>query len=203
MRHGFALVALALLNAPAYADVVTFDDLPPSDIGAIVPDGYGGLRWTNLLYIDSDLGGEAYAGSGYENGRVSGRHVAFNSDAQPAIVSAVEPFRFISAYLTAAWNTDLTVEVTGFMGGQQRYRRSVQVDYVAPTFVEFDFRGVDRLRFASFGGLPSDLKGSGEHFVLDNLSFQQGAPIAEPSTLLLLSAGAIAGLARRRNRGRV
>ncbi|NZA02789.1 hypothetical protein H0I39_15470 [Ottowia beijingensis] len=76
-------LALGLAAAPAGAQaaVITFDDLTCSAWGTLIPNGYAGLNWSNFDCID---GATAWDGnSGYNAGRVSGSHVAYNGAVSP------------------------------------------------------------------------------------------------------------------------
>lgn len=185
--------ACLLLPLGAAADVITFDDISEATVGTI-PDGYQGFSWNNFGFID---GGSEFAGSGYHNGTVSGSYVGFNENAQIALASG-GLFTLDSAYLTAAWNTGLSVKVDGLVSGTQIFTNTFVVDPYAPTQFNFNWSGIDSLRFTSFGGVNAGLGSSGSQFAIDNLSFTQVAP--EPSVLLLLGPGLLllAGLRRAR-----
>ena len=161
--------------------VLTFDDISNADSG-LIPDGYGGLTWSggigDFSYIN---GGDVWPGTGYDNGTVSGEYVAFNGFAEPVTMSSETDFDFNSAYLTAAWNEGLNIEVVGFSDGLELYSQTVVVDPYFPTEFEFNFFGVDEVEFTSFGGTDADLGGSGEHFALDNLTIE--AEAGEPGSI--------------------
>ncbi|WP_373693608.1 SdrD B-like domain-containing protein [Limnofasciculus baicalensis] len=150
-----------------------------------IPSNYGGLNWSGDFYYSN---GTNSPGTGYDNGRVSGDYVAFNAFAASVGVGD-GLFDFQSAYLTAAWNNDLNITVEGFFNGTQQYTQTVVVDNDAPTLFEFNFVGIDQLKFTSFGGTdadPNDI-GSGEHFVLDNFTFKPGSALPGTHTVQLNS----------------
>ncbi|MHC5830389.1 MAG: PEP-CTERM sorting domain-containing protein, partial [Nostoc sp.] len=96
-------------------------------------------------------------------------------------------FDFNSAYLTAAWNNGLSVTVQGLKSGATLYSKTVVVDTTQPTLVNFDFFGVDELKFTSFGGVEPDYlikKGGGTQFALDNFTFNEKATSVPEPTLL-------------------
>ena len=187
----------------ANATVLTFDDLTP--LGAApgtIANGYGGLDWTDMGYLNSPIhnGGA----SGYVGGTVSGDYVAFNEFAEVATVSD-GLFDFNSAYLASAWNDNLSVTVKGFLGATELYSVTVnnlqysQTQGATATLFNFDFLGIDSLTFASFGGTDSDPfdGGVGNHFVMDNFTFNETS-VPEPAVLALLSLGLFGiGAARR------
>uniref|UniRef100_C6E7W0 Ice-binding protein C-terminal domain-containing protein n=1 Tax=Geobacter sp. (strain M21) TaxID=443144 RepID=C6E7W0_GEOSM len=176
-------------TAASSATVLTFDEIKTTGDNQIdVPDGYGGLTWQNIWATNTD---DETRGPGYRNGTVSGSIVAFNADGRPGTISD-RLFDFNGAYLTAAWNNGLNIQVQGYRGGNLAYDRTVVVDTTAPTFFLFDYAGVDRLTFDSFGGTNAGYGGVGFHFAMDNFTFNETTPIPEPSTFLLLGAGIMA-----------
>ena len=188
-----SLAWMMLLGATAasYATVLTFDEiLTGGDNEMPIYDGYGGLTWDNIWATDGDINWFGVP-TGYFYGTVSGTNVAFNGDGLSAAVSD-SLFDFTGAYLTGAWNNGLSIQVRGYRGGIVEYDRTVVVDSTAPNFFRFDYAGVDRLTFDSFGGTNAGFGGEGYHFVMDNFTFNEAAPIPEPSTILLLGAGLVA-----------
>ncbi|MEH1926751.1 PEP-CTERM sorting domain-containing protein [Nostoc sp.] len=194
-----AAVAIVLgIGAVAQATVLTFDDIAPISYYEQIPNGYGGFNWDNFNYVNGL--NTIDRRTGYDNGRVSGDYVAFNGDGNPALVSN-SVFDFNSAYLTAAWNNGLSVTVKGLKSGATLYSKTVVVDTTQPTLVNFDFFGVDELKFTSFGGVEPDYlikSGAGTHFALDNFTFNEKATsVPEPTllpallTIATLSAGSV------------
>jgi hypothetical protein len=187
--------SLALLIASSTkALTLTFDDITTENIW-IVPDGYGGLDWINFAVED----GTNNPGSGYYNGVVSGRYVAWNNGALQATVSASDypVFSFRSAYLTAAWNNDLNIRVRGMRFNSVQYDTTVTVDTAGPTLFNFDYFNVTHLIFDSYGGVDDPgLSGMGTHFAMDQMTIET---VPEPGTGLLVIAGLL-GLASRRCR---
>ena len=186
---GFILVG----TGRAGAESLTFDDIPNvTQQGIPIPQGYGGLNWTNFNVLDSQVSPLL---SGYKNGTISLPNVAFNNFGNPATVLAIGevPFTLNSAYLTSAWNDGLQVEVQGFQRGILEYDQTFVVNTTAPTFINFNYQNVDQLTFMSSGGVHHDgYTLFGEQFALDNLTVN--ATVAEPSSLTLASAAALIGL---------
>lgn len=196
-----APIAALGIGTVAQAAVLTFDDIAPIEGLAEIPDGYGGFTWDNFYYLNGSNSIES--DTGYDNGRVSGDYVSFNGFGNQAIVSS-SLFDFNSAYITGAWNDGLSVTVEGLNNGTTLYSTTVVVDTTSPTLVNFDFLGIDELRFTSFGGVEPDYlldQGGGTQFALDNFTFNETVtPVPEPTLLsgLLAVSSLSAGSVLRR-----
>jgi len=177
---------------------LTFDDLPPPPVnGWFVPDGYGGLDWDNIWSVAPS--GSYYAGSGYENGRISGDWVAYNGFANPGTIYATL-FDLNSAYFTGAWSDSLNITVRGFHGGIELYTTTFAVDHDAPLFVDFSWSGLDMVTLDSFGGTDvPELYPYGEQFVMDNLTVTVTI-VPEATTFSLLALGSLALVMARHRR---
>ena len=191
----FAVISTALLvgAASARATVLTFDDLPTS--GVDVPNGYGGLNWTNFGYLD----GVNYPNkSGFQVAAVSPNNVAFNGGGAQATVtsSGGNAFDFTGAYLTAAWNDGLSVEIQGYLNGVLEYDTTVHPSATAPTFFTFNYLNVDTLVLMSSGGTPHPgYAGPGTQVAIDNFTF---TAVPEPATFALMAVSFIGIAAYRR-----
>ena len=190
---------LTLLACPSaiVAQTITFDDLNPNTLlgspdpfDAPIPDGYAGLQWNNMWVLDVPLhiqdGGSI--GSGYDNGLVSGNNVAFNDRGNPASISG-GAFNLNSAYLTAAWNNGLQVEVQGYVGATLTYDNTYTLNTTGPSLITFNYLDVDEVNFISSGGVNAGLSGIGTEFAMDNIS---AAP--EPTSLAYAGLGGLASL---------
>ncbi len=83
---------------PRLADcttVLTFDDLSVGFDHIPMPQGYGGLQWSNFSVVN---GWNQPWNSGYRTGMVSLNNVAFNPFGDPAAISGTNLFDFDSAY---------------------------------------------------------------------------------------------------------
>jgi hypothetical protein len=189
---GVMTTILSVVSYPACGIVLTFDNAIMSSAGPI-PNGYGGLNWSNFNALDhANYHGPGSTG-GYINGLVSGRYVACNPWAEPALVSDGY-FDFIGAYFTGAWNEDLNITVDGYRDDSLLYSETVVASYYSPTWYTFDFVNVNKLQFSSFGGIDADPgdSGQGEHFAMDNFTF-----VPEPTTICLLALGGFSLLRKR------
>ncbi len=171
---------------PPPTTTLTFDNLPPpspsSAFGetAPIPNGYGGLNWSNFFYLDSS----DFPNSGYANGMVSTPYVAFNESGESASVSGTT-FNFIGADLTAAWNNGLSITVDGYDNGALVDQKTVVVNTTAPTWFEFDFNGVTDVVFSSSGGTNAGYNGLGTEFVMADFTISD---LADPD--VTIGAGA-------------
>jgi len=195
-RHLLFCLASAALAPVASATVLDFEGLADQ---AKIPDGYGGLHWSiDFQSVDAIL---LPFPSGYKNGLVSGRNVAYNAFANDvSFWVASGTFALKGLYLTGAWNNSLNVDITGYLGSSAVHTATVVVSSNAPTQVLLNWSGVDKVEFHSYGGVSAGYEGSGTHFVLDDLDVEvKGAPVPEPFTVAL-GLGGLALAARRRRR---
>ena len=173
------VVALVSLVAVTNADVLYFDDLTTDILSTTVtPNGYGGLNWSGFGVIHKDYHNHA---NGYDNGTVSGNYTVYNKFACVAAISDGN-FSFNGAYLTAAWNTGLNINLKGYINGSLLYNQTVVVNADAPTWFNFNFNNIDELVFDSFGGVDAGFGSSSEHFAMDNFTYV----IPEPATMSFL-----------------
>lgn len=197
------------LGARASAETLTFDGLTGD--ATAVPNGYGGLNFTNFFSITSGFAAANFgADNGYTNGTASQPVSIYNGFGSPASITSADGSLFTasSVDLTGAWNNGLQVTVSGYAQGVLLDAAGYTVNETGPTLETLNFAGIDTLLFSAAGGTPatSTISG-GNQFVLDNLtvSTAAGTPTSvtpEPNTLLLFGTGlaGLAGLARRRLR---
>lgn len=174
----------------ANATTLTFDDVSPSTY-AHIDNGYGGLDWDNF---NVEI---PYYDSGYRHGLVSGSYVAYNGSGTQATVSG-SAFNFEGVYLTGAWNNGLNVTVSGFLDGNMLYSKTVTVNSYQPTWFAFNYTGIDKLTFDSFGGVDAGyIVGGGTNFAMDDFAF---SPVPVPAAVWLFGSGllGVAGLRRTR-----
>jgi hypothetical protein len=189
MKALLLAVNLALLGysgaSTAWGTVATFDELDETGAlgGAGIPNGYQGLIWNGgsintFEALNAILLTNAYPQNGWFNGMVTKSNVAYNAFGSPAEIDSVggTRFTFYSAYLTAAWYNNLSVEVQGFSGTNLIYDQTNVVHAISPTLVNYNFQNVTRLYFNAFGGQGPYGEADGpDIFAMDNFSFVFGA----------------------------
>jgi hypothetical protein len=180
MRKILVIVSLGLVLAyHAGASLITFDDLASDTVNPIASP-YAGLNWNNF-YV---YAGGSDPNSGYAPAVVSQNNVAFNGFGASATISD-GTFDLDSAYLTAAWNDNLQVEVIGMLGATILYDNTYTLSATAPTLVNFNYLGIDSVQFISSGGTPhGGYDGTGTQFAMDNLTVNENAAVPEPTTVI-------------------
>ena len=201
----FGILMLSFMVAGvAGATILSFDNLPDAT-GYYAPIGtYGGFTWHNMYYLESNE--LSVTTTGYTLGAVSPYNVAFNGFGNAAqITSDIGLFNFSGMDMTAAFSKGLSVTLTGFAGGVQKYAQTVTLSNTQPNFFNFDFLGVDSLQLTSSGGnSPSFTQVALDNFTFSPVSVTLGnpvggndpppvqnqvAPVPEPGTFLLLALG--------------
>jgi hypothetical protein len=181
---GIAVMAVLMVagTARASVDVLTFDDLPTPDLmHGDIPNGYGGLNWSNLWYLNGDT--FSFRGNhAYQPGVVSPHNVAFNAGGNSTATVSGGVFTFNGAYLTSVYDDNTQITVTGYLSGATICSRTVTVNHSGPTWFAADYVGIDSLRFAS---------SNRQFFAMDNFTF---APVPEPSSIVILSGLGAMGL---------
>lgn len=178
--------------ATTQAAVITFDDLPATELDAI-PAGYHGFNWgsshmVNVNYFHKDL----LPNTGFENGVVSGDYAAFNFLATTSTITG-DQFDFNGAYLTAGWHDGLNIEVTGFLNNLALFTKTIVVNTQQAQWFDFDFLGINSLSLRAWGGVSIDPANGGEIFIMDNFTYNEPNAVPESSSLALLLLG-IAGI---------
>lgn len=190
------LLSLGLSGAiSTQAAVITFDDLPATELDAI-PDGYQGFNWgaasmANVSYFNQNV----LPDTGFANGVVSGDYAAFNFLATTSNISTSsgEQFDFNGSYLTAGWNDGLNIEVSGFLNSVLLFTQTVVVNTNAAQWFDFNFLGINSLSLRAWGGTSIDGTQGNDFFVMDNFTVNESASVPESSSLILLLLG-VAGI---------
>ncbi len=198
-----AALTLGIYGSTAQAAVITFDDLPATDAGVIHND-YHGFNWgddfmTSVAYSHKDT----LPGTGFAQGVTSGDYAAFNNFATTSTIRSLgDIFTFNGAYLTAAWNEGLLIEVTGFLNNLALFTKTVTVSAQQAQWFDFDFIGINQLSLRSWGGTPGTPGEGGEHFVMDDFTYNEAitSQVPESSSLALLLLGAVGVLFGRKSK---
>ncbi len=195
LRSLLIATSAAAIASAAHATVINFDDL-----GNLAPiaNGYQGLNWNNIYSVD----GVDYGASGYQNGVVSPKNVAYNAYGDPGSISvAAGTFTFNGADFTAAWMNGLQLTLTGLAGGSTLYSTVLTLDTSGPLHFTTNWSGIDTLTFSTAGGTRGPYDGGGEHFAMDNLTINAAGGVPEPATWAMMIAGfGLAGATLRRRR---
>jgi hypothetical protein len=205
MQIVLAATCVALLSgvaAQAEAETLFFDDLPTDGSTNAIPNGYGGLDWSNFYAFNPAAFG--YTGTGYNNGVVSTPNVAYDGGGDSATISSATLFTLVSGDFTGAWNNGLHILVQGYNGASLVDSVSFVVNVNGPKVETFDWTGLTSVVFTPSGGAADpriSSQGAGEHFALDNLTINL---VPEPAAWALMLAGfAGLGAALRARRSRL
>jgi hypothetical protein len=200
VRKFFAVIlSVLVISGPTEvrAIVLDFEGLTVIDCCDSV-GAYGGLVWNSNFALVK--GHALWPGSGYDNGTL-GETAVFNSyeTEQSIVYVTVGLFDFVGTYLTAAWSTDMSIDVIGKTAGITLYSSTVVVDNTAPVFFTFDYEGIDELLFTPYGGMDADEEdeGDGNYFVMDDFTLNF-VSVPEPAGIALLLSGCIVLLGMRR-----
>ncbi len=155
--------------------LITFDDL--IDTSLQVPAGYHNLTWSNFYYLNGVTYGEQ---SGFAAGEISTNNVAYNNGGTLAAIVSSAQFNLLSAYLTAAWDDNLQVEVRGYNGSALNYDNTYTLSATNPTLISFNYAGVTLVQFTTSGGVHhTGYSGNGSEFVMDNVNLAP-TPLPRP-----------------------
>lgn len=210
--------------AGASAQTLTFDDVPftqfPANYNGYELENlptfninYGSLKWSDQFSVLRATGYSTRvagtpANNGYINGLVSGDYVAFNGGAAPVSFEALTAdglFNFNSAYMGAAWYSNLSVAVQGFRDGVELYSTTINgLSFVDSVLVNFGWTNIDKVSFASVatGSAGTTVDNNSTYnraFVMDNLSVS-AVPEPETYAMLLAGLGVMGAIARRRQK---
>jgi len=175
-KNAMVAAVIATMVAAGNAAVLTFDDVTATPYD-VIPNGYGGFNWNNMY-----VGNQNYMlGTGYDYGTVSGDYTAFNGGGNVAAVSS-SAFDFLGAYLTAAWNIGLNINLKGYNGASLLYDQTIVVDPYAPTWFNFNYYNIDQLVLISAGGVGAGLGEEGTQFAMDDFTYA----IPEPSSIAMI-----------------
>jgi hypothetical protein len=194
------VLAMCAMTGTALAGTYGFDDLPAF---TVPPPGYaqintwnGSFETINRDCCDGDQ-------SGYWTNNVSPENELFDPFGNPAQLGAPgDPtFTLTSFYTGAAWNDGEDLEIQGRLNGAMLFDTHVTISSIGPAqLVTLGWAGIDEVDFIPTGGANHGWNGSGEHFIIDDLTINGGGGVPEPGTLVMLGSGVVgvAGLLRRK-----
>ncbi len=166
-----AVVNVSVGDVSEIATVVDFE-IGHAAIEAQLPANYGGLSWSASTWVMNTGAYGNVSDSGYARGTTSGSFAAFTNLEQPITVSATNgQFDFVGASLTAAWNDNLNVAISGFRGGAQVFSQNIVISDDAPARIELNWTDLDSITFRPFGGTDAGTLGTGQHLVIDDFTF--------------------------------
>jgi hypothetical protein len=191
----FTQLTFSMIPA-SWGTTVTFDDLSETGSGAFFSSPYQGLTWSSIFCNNAILYTNVLPNAlpGVPTNGLSGDYYGMVSDSNVAGVltgseiDSPTDFNFLSAYMTAYWNSNLNIEVQGFNGTTLVYDTTVVASATSPTLFTFDYQNINRLYFTSSGGQPAFGIDYGGIFVMDNFTFEF---VPEPSSLLLATTAAL------------
>jgi hypothetical protein len=179
-RKALLATSLLLISSACFAEVITFSNL--SGNGTAVPNGYAGMDWNNFYVMNSML-------TPISNNVVAGAvpnvgSFAYNNDGAAASFDAPGTFTFASAWLGTEWANHMGLEVVGLLNGNVVDTMVVALNNGAPKQVNFNWSGIDQVRFQPIGSATSN---GALQFAVSELIVN--APAPEPASLLLLAPG--------------
>ncbi len=204
MKSKIAVVLAAFAGSlnvgTAQGITLTFDDLPalssaPGDCVS-VPNGYGGLQWSNMLYLNGVNWPADQSNQDYTTGVVSPSNVALNAFGSPAEISSLAPFCMQSAYFTAVTVEPVQLQVQGSRAGIIIYDTTFTIVTTAPSLLTFDGSAVDRVRFKTSAAVwANNAFYFADWFALDNLTI---TAVPEPSSFAVSVLGVCLIILRQR-----
>jgi hypothetical protein len=171
-----------LISSAGFAEVITFSGLGGN--GSAVPNGYSGMDWNNFYVMNGMMltpssNNVALAGAVPNMGSF-----AYNNNGAAASFDAPGTFTFASAWLGTEWANHMGLEVVGLLNGNVVDTMVVALNNGAPKQVNFNWSGIDQVRFQPIGSATSN---GALQFAVSKLVVNVPAP--EPASLLLLAPG--------------
>ncbi|UJR17981.1 hypothetical protein I4U23_004882 [Adineta vaga] len=155
--------------------IVTFDDIPSqSSSSGVVPNGYNGLTWTNVNYLN----GSSMPTSGFLKFLPASPYVAYNPGGINFTIASANGSSFSFDRITwiSAWRDNLTVSIALYRSGALRLSNSRVLNPInSTTFSCGICTNIDTISFATSIGFPvSGWSQNGTELAFDNLGISFG-----------------------------
>ena len=174
--RSIVLAGLAALVSQAFAEVITFEDVPGSFTNAGIFSPYHGFSWSgNLLLANEALfpGSDAHSGSTY----------GWSNGPAYVLMTSSTPFDFTSLWAregSSSGSNDRFV-VHGYTGGVEAYAQVLD-ETMAYQFYALNFNSVDKVVINAIDYRTST------NLLIDDINVSAPASIPEPGTLALALA---------------
>ncbi|MEW6267231.1 MAG: VPLPA-CTERM sorting domain-containing protein [Thermodesulfobacteriota bacterium] len=189
---GLALLMTLGLAGFAGAAVIDFDDLVSENQ---VPSNYQGFNWSESWYVYDDTSYMYYYGNTY--GSTSGENAVFNGGGVMVSTVSGNTFNFLGAYFTgwasynqSVWHTSESITVEGYYQGSLVGTASMNLSASQYDWLNAGLMGVDQLIFYS--------SGDSKWFLMDDFTYNTGAPVPIPGAVWLLGSGLVGLVGLRR-----
>jgi len=180
------LSAIVVLSASqAKAETIKFEDIHPNSSGwGYIEDGYEGLLWDNMAWVDKNSWSLYKAKTGHNS--------AYNDEGLPAAILSPDGtvFDFLGAYLRSIYNDNNYLTVTAYKNGsifdEQKFLLSTNYQYKT-----FNYTGIEKITFST----------TSRDMNIDSIDINEPTPVPEPSSMILglMGLGSLIGLRRKNN----
>ncbi|CAF0770363.1 unnamed protein product [Didymodactylos carnosus] len=133
---------------------------------AKIPNGYHGLKWTNVYVLDTQIYPQ-WSESGFYSALESGTWVAFNLNGERMTISIDAPYKFSikSFVVSSAWNDNVMLSLVSQRASTYYREASFKIEKNYSTLIELNWIDIDTITFFA---TTNDSR-NGEVFVIDDL----------------------------------
>jgi hypothetical protein len=145
------------------SNLITFENASTS---SKIPDGYYGLKWTNVYALDTEIYPQ-WSESGFYSVVKSGTWVAFNMNGQLMTLHTDAPNKFSikSFVVSSAWEDNVTLSMISQRASTYYKEASFKIEKNRSTTIELNWFDINSITFYA----SSDKNRNGEVFVIDDL----------------------------------